>query len=716
MSKLLDAVAAHARTQPRVSALTDSATIVSYGDLPREIGRVAGQLDIHFPKPGPVALCLENSIAWVLLDLALLQAGRPVIPLPTFLTASQRAHALEETGAVYLITDRAQDGEISSTFSMVAGCELYCIACPADSSRPALPPGTAKVTYTSGSTGQPKGVCLSLAGMETVAESIVERIGSDYAGVHCAILPLGVLLENVAGLYPTLMAGGCYHVPTPSALGLEQPFRPDFARLVHALAACAATSVIMVPELLRGTIMALARSDMRLPDLTLLAVGGAAVSVQLLVEAEALGLPVVQGYGLSEMGSVVALNAPSDNVTGTVGSALPHVDLVCAEDGELLIGNPLFLGYVGAPATSGIYATGDLADIDAAGRIRLLGRKSNVIITSFGRNVSPEWIEGELLGESTIGQAFVFGDAGPALGALVVPASAMTRAADLEAAIARVNERLPDYAVIRHWSAVMPFTPANGGLTGNGRLRRAAIADRYAARIARCLQQPGRYRSFYDRLVEETAVERAALQQVPQIQDGLRGRVSRESYLAYLGEAYHHVKHTVPLMQLAASKLSPGQAWLRPALDDYIAEESGHEAWILDDIRNAGGDADVVREAEPRPATASMVAYAYDYIRRVNPVGFFGMVFVLEGTSTQLASLGAEALMESLRLPRECFSYLLSHGALDIAHMDFFRRLMDRIEDERDQAAVIEVAKAMFGLFAALFASIPHTRPASDVA
>jgi len=215
---------------------------------------------------------------------------------------------------------------------------------------------------------------------------------------------------------------------------------------------------------------------------------------------------------------------------------------------------------------------------------------------------------------------------------------------------------------------------------------------------------------FFSRLISETVEGQAALAAVPQIQDGLAGRISRETYIAYLTEAYHHVKHTVPLMQAARKRLDPDHQGFKAALDEYIDEETGHEAWILNDIRNAGGDPDAVRNGRPRPATQAMVDFVYDYIERRNPMGFFGMVLVLEGTSTQLATRGAKAVAESLGLGPECFSYLTSHGALDLEHMAFFQRLMDTVEAPEDQAAIIEVASAVFRLFADVFRSIPHDR------
>ncbi|MBU4135892.1 MAG: iron-containing redox enzyme family protein, partial [Alphaproteobacteria bacterium] len=141
--------------------------------------------------------------------------------------------------------------------------------------------------------------------------------------------------------------------------------------------------------------------------------------------------------------------------------------------------------------------------------------------------------------------------------------------------------------------------------------------------------------SFFDTLVASTAAERAAFAAIPQIRDGVAGRISRDAYVAYLGQAYHHVSQTVPLMQAARARLGDDQAVYRSALDDYIAEETGHEQWILNDIRAAGGDPVQAVADGPNAATELMVAYAYDTIQRVNPMAFFGMVYVLEGTSIQ---------------------------------------------------------------------------------
>src|SRR5690606_14017833 len=138
-------------------------------------------------------------------------------------------------------------------------------------------------------------------------------------------------------------------------------------------------------------------------------------------------------------------------------------------------------------------------------------------------------------------------------------------------------------------------------------------------------------------------------------------RIGLDTYLAFLGQAYHHVRHTVPLLMACGARLPDRLEWLREAIAEYIDEEYGHQEWILNDIAACGADAEAVRRSRPALATELMVSYVYDRIARHNPVSFFGMVNVLEGTSITVASQAAHALRESLGLPAQAFTYLESH-------------------------------------------------------
>jgi pyrroloquinoline quinone (PQQ) biosynthesis protein C len=220
--------------------------------------------------------------------------------------------------------------------------------------------------------------------------------------------------------------------------------------------------------------------------------------------------------------------------------------------------------------------------------------------------------------------------------------------------------------------------------------------------------------SFFQQLVGETGPARAELISAPIIQACLRGEVARPSYEAFLTQAYHHVHHTVPLLAACKARIPERLAWLRPALDEYIAEESGHDEWILDDLRACGVDAEAVRRGRPGHAAEVMVAYAYDTIARGNPLGFFGMVHVLEGTSVALALQAADRIQQALALPDAAFSYLRSHGTLDQEHTQHFELLMDQIDDPADRAAIVHAARAFFRLYGDVFRSLPM--PALELA
>ena len=221
--------------------------------------------------------------------------------------------------------------------------------------------------------------------------------------------------------------------------------------------------------------------------------------------------------------------------------------------------------------------------------------------------------------------------------------------------------------------------------------------------------------SFFDTLQEATQRERQELFSLPIIRQALAGQDSLESYRAFLTQAYYHVRHTVPLLMACGARLPIRLEWLRGAVCEYIDEEYGHEQWILNDISACGGDADAVREGRPELPIELMVSFLYDLIARDNPVGLFGMVNVLEGTSIALATHAADSIREHLELPATAFSYLSSHGSLDVAHMQTYRRLMDRLEDPADQAAVIHASKVVYKLYADMFRALPSAATEENV-
>lgn len=210
----------------------------------------------------------------------------------------------------------------------------------------------------------------------------------------------------------------------------------------------------------------------------------------------------------------------------------------------------------------------------------------------------------------------------------------------------------------------------------------------------------------FDVLCTETRVEQQRLFNLPIIQQAMQGNIQLDTYLAFLEQAYHHVKHTVPLLMLTGSKISHDDEWLRAAMAEYIEEEIGHEQWILNDIKACGGNPEFVSQSEPSFETEMMVAYAYDSINRTSPLAFLGMVQVLEGTSVALATRAANTIKQTLNLPNQAFSYLFSHGDLDQDHQKFFEDLINQLQPEQ-LTVVIRSCKRFYRLYADIFRSLP---------
>jgi pyrroloquinoline quinone (PQQ) biosynthesis protein C len=214
--------------------------------------------------------------------------------------------------------------------------------------------------------------------------------------------------------------------------------------------------------------------------------------------------------------------------------------------------------------------------------------------------------------------------------------------------------------------------------------------------------------NFFDQLQTETEQQRVELFSAPIITRALQGDVTTDDYIAFLSQAYHHVKHTVPLLMATGSRLPEELEWLRVGVGEYIEEETGHQEWVLNDVAACGADKEQVRRSKPNLATELMVSYAYDTVHRINPLGFFGMVHVLEGTSISLADSAADNIRSALSLPKDAFSYLYSHGSLDQDHVEFFKGLMNRIDRPGDQAQIVDSAKVFYKLYGDIFRSLTN--------
>ena len=486
MSLVIDALRLHAATTPHRVAVDDGNEQLTFAGLLEAAEHLAARLSEL--APNAIGLLADNGAGWVLTDLAAMIAGIPIVPLPLFASKAQLAHAMRIAGIDYVVTSQqsrvceALPAQAHVTLSRFAR-DLLGIGFPMLQSRSNLPAGCWKVTFTSGTTAGPKGVCLSLASLEKTADALRDVSGGGAEDRHLCVTPLATLLENVGGIYAPLLAGASVCVPPLSAVGLTGSSNLDVQRLVGALRESRATSAILVPEMLAGIVAALKAGDAPPRHLRFLAVGGAAVPARLLEESLAFGLPIYEGYGLSECASVVTVNRPDDFRAGTVGKPLPHVRIEIARDGEIHVSGSTCISYLdGAPMKDPL-ATGDIGYFDEAGYLHITGRKKNLFITSFGRNVAPEWIEHELTAQSAISQAAVFGEARPFAAAIVVPSAGATHSS-ITAAIDEVNRHMPDYARIGAWiCAEEPFSSRNSLTTANGRLRREEIFRTYAAEI-----------------------------------------------------------------------------------------------------------------------------------------------------------------------------------------------------------------------------------------
>ncbi|PNK59625.1 AMP-binding protein [Psychrobacter sp. FDAARGOS_221] len=525
---------------------------LTYAELQTHLTNLS---DLLHPYQGRrVAIYAVNNIDWVLLDLAFSHVGAVVIPIPLFFSASQIEHLLQDaqieliyigiglslpqlsdseaitkttTPGIETITSQhnglTETPVINGTFYQTKYSVNTASNQTSDASTDTLKDRPfCKVTYTSGSTGMPKGVCLgdetlmrivtSLSDAlsdtltDTTQDVIQSKVGQSKAG-HLSVLPFATLLENVAGMYVSLYMGRTLVIGDVSQFGLLSNQAFDADKLLHTLQMHRIASVILLPQMLKAICECDSTYD--LSALKFMAVGGGKVSPTLLKEATALGLPVYEGYGLSECGSVVSLNTPKAHRAGSVGKPMPHAAVSIAPTGEVMVAGNAMHGYLNQDSSVSktdlnqpLIATGDIGHLDEDGYLYITGRRKNVLISSFGRNISPEWVEAQLLTQPIIYQAAVLGDGEPALSAVIVvnlewasigqagvnQASTDRANTELEQLIAEaiehVNQTLPDYAQVKHWHITDDaFSVDNGLLTDNGKLRRLHILQTYAATL-----------------------------------------------------------------------------------------------------------------------------------------------------------------------------------------------------------------------------------------
>jgi long-chain acyl-CoA synthetase len=467
----MEQLTAHACLVPERVALESEAGSLSYAELVQAVST----LKSRFQAAGVtvVALAALPPDQWLCHDLALLAADCVCVPVPGFFSTSQVQHLLQQTGAQLIV------GQTQLTDAVLAelGFAHNDLGWQRQVQPRPLPAGTVKITFTSGTTGQPKGVCLSSQALLTVVNSLEQATAFMPVNTHLSLMPMAVLLENL-GVWAALQRGATIKF---AAVNVLSGTREDVQRFVVAVATSEAGSMILVPQLLDVLLAATAYGFTMPASFSFIAVGGGRVPPSSLVRASDLGWPVFEGYGLSECASVVCLNTLHEQRAGTVGKPLPHVHVTLAEDGEILVSGAGVLGYLDAPhKPEQPWPTGDIGHFED-GFLVIHGRKKNQFITAYGRNVNPEWVESELCSSGRIRQALVWGEGLPINMAVLTPANDSVTDQQLQQAVDQVNQGLPDYARVGHWCRTRePLTAANGLLTSNGRLRRDDIIATYA--------------------------------------------------------------------------------------------------------------------------------------------------------------------------------------------------------------------------------------------
>ncbi len=520
---------------------------ISWREFARRAASLARGLRAAGVGPGDrVLLVSEGRPEVPIVETALMALRAVPVPGYTTNTPEDHAHLLLDSGArVAVVSTVALAERVMAGAALVGGLALLlCMeagrgmllgplledaAGPEDIAAEAegiAAGGLACLIYTSGTSGLPRGVMLphrailsNIRGVATLARPL--DLGHS---VYLSYLPLSHAFEHTVGQFIIPAFGGTVaygrgieHLaadmmatrPTivtvvPRILeairgrvllqvGRDKPWKQRLFRAALAAGLRRIDGETTVADLVAGPVLErLVRAKIRGRfggAIRAVVSGGARLDPEVGRFFQALGVPVLQGYGQTEAGPVVSVNPPGRAQPATVGPALDGVELRLAEDGEILVRGDLVMdGYWNqAEATAsalrdGWLYTGDVGVLGADGFLTITDRKKDIIVLSGGENVSPARVEGLLMGEAEIAQAVVTGDGRAGLSALLVPGDGED-AATVAAAVARVNKRLAVTERIRRHALVPPFTIANGLLTPSQKIKRAAVLRTHKAAL-----------------------------------------------------------------------------------------------------------------------------------------------------------------------------------------------------------------------------------------
>ncbi len=441
-------------------------------------------LELRKYPHAPVGILADNSSAWIALDLATQRLGIPLIPIPHFFSSEQKKHLIHSAHIFTLMSEQENIFKLYGFDENKEQCHGLFLSHLINYEPQDLNKDIQKITFTSGTTSKPKGVCLSSEQQWSVAKSLEYALANLKIKKHLCLLPLSVLLENVAGVYTSFLSHTEVFVFPLKDIGFKDPFNFDAAQCLSKIDEYKIESIILLPQMLHSILNTIEPKDPRIQSLKFVALGGAKTPRLLIEKAKNYGLPIYEGYGLSECSSVVSLNLPHAYKVGSVGKPLSNRKIRIAEDHEIEIHMSNKVCYLGEASDSDLwFKTGDIGHIDEEGFLFIDGRKKNLIITSYGRNISPEWPESLLMEQGLYKQAMVVGDAQPYLTALIFPLTDISHES-IESSIRSVNKALPSYASILNYIVLdQPFSFSNGQLTENGRLKRDVIESYYQKEI-----------------------------------------------------------------------------------------------------------------------------------------------------------------------------------------------------------------------------------------
>jgi long-subunit acyl-CoA synthetase (AMP-forming) len=477
MRQLFESLKRHASEAGGLVAASDQYGQISRRELFARVTALAADLR---SQPRTIGIYAPNGLDWVIAQLACALAGKIVVPLPTFFSPAQLGHVVRDA-SVELILATKQTTAVAAQSGVptnVIGIDRTGAAVSD------VTDGFGQIIYTSGSTGQPKGVRHQSGQIAWSAAALAAATGATAEDTYLSVLPLPLLLETICSIFIPAILGAYVHFDSGLA---EQVGRGDAKGISKAFDLKQPTTSMVVPQLLKQWVGELHAEGGRAPaSLRFVAVGGAPVPRQVAEMAWQLGIPVHEGYGLSECCSVVAVNRPGERCSGTVGRPLNGLD-VSIVNGEIVVDGPSITdGYLGQDPAERPWRTGDLGSIDQDGFLTIHGRKDSLIVTSFGRNISPEWIETMLLGDLRIAFCAVVGHGEPYLTVVIIPSRigeswfANSSSAEVLGLISHCCAGAPDYAVPRAFAVASFQEAAANKLLANGRPIRKNI-DRFVA-------------------------------------------------------------------------------------------------------------------------------------------------------------------------------------------------------------------------------------------